>query len=276
MPPSPSDIFSNMIQVNVKVPCSRKQWDEIWTYMDMFILITGVVSNAALLWLLLRERKSLSASKVLGLNLVVMDLLFLSIMPVSLTHNSERAQLFERNYSVTINQMRNTTDQIDKARHIFSMFNLVGCPLLLTCMCVERYLAVMRPVLYMKARKWEYRMALSAVVWAITLSFCLATFLEDDLAIISVSVSIIISCLFLIMLICLGRVVWSLLQQSPAHSTHGNQQHSESPLKRQAVGNVLVVVVPSVTSYLPVLPASRVQWLQLCKASQSQNEQLNA
>lgn len=55
------------------------------------------------------------------------------------------------------------------------------------------------------------------------------------------------------MLVCLGGVVWSLQQQSPAHTTYGNQARSESPLKRRALGNVLVVVVPAVVSYLPVL-----------------------
>lgn len=54
------------------------------------------------------------------------------------------------------------------------MFNLIGCPLLMACMCIERYLAVIRPVLYIRLRKWEYRMAVSAVVWVVTLIFCVA------------------------------------------------------------------------------------------------------
>lgn len=69
----------------------------------------------------------------------------------------------------------NITHSVNQAREIFSMFNLVGCPLLLTCMCIERYLAVVRPVLYLRLRKWEYRMAVSAVVWCVTSSFCLAS-----------------------------------------------------------------------------------------------------
>ncbi|KAM7377954.1 hypothetical protein PAMA_013051 [Pampus argenteus] len=139
------------------------------------------------------------------------------------------------------------------ARDIFNMFNLIGCPLLLACMCVERYLAVIRPVLYMRLRKWEYRVAVSAVVWAITLFFCLVTGIVDNMTVMMVPVSIIISCLFLIMLTCLGGVVWSLRQESPAHTTHGTKGRSESPLKRKAVINVLFVVVPAVMSYLPVL-----------------------
>lgn len=55
------------------------------------------------------------------------------------------------------------------------MINLIGCPLLLTAMCVERYLAVVKPVLYLKSRKGEHRMALSLAVWCITSVFCVAT-----------------------------------------------------------------------------------------------------
>lgn len=68
-----------------------------------------------------------------------------------------------------------------------------------------------------------------------------------------VYVSVIISCLFLLMLVCLGGVVRSLWQQSPALVTVGTQPRSASPLKRRAVGNVLAVVIPAVMSYLPVL-----------------------
>lgn len=69
----------------------------------------------------------------------------------------------------------NTTEPVEVARESLDMFNLIGCPLLLSCMCIERYLAVVRPVLYLKLRKLEYRVGVSAVVWVITLSFCVAT-----------------------------------------------------------------------------------------------------
>ncbi|KAM7366909.1 hypothetical protein PAMP_014845 [Pampus punctatissimus] len=239
---SPHESFSSMMESKPKyigaitMLCRKQSWSDIWKAADVFILISGVMANAALLWLFLRERKSLSASKVLGVNLVVMDLIYLSIMPISLFYDADKQ----------VNNMH-------QAREIFSMFNLIGCPLLLACMCVERYLAVIRPVLYMRVRKWEYRVAVSAVVWAITLSFCLATGIVDDMTIIMVPVSIIISCLFLLMLTCLGGVLWSLRQESPARTTHGTQGRSESPLKRRAVENVLFVVVPAVMSYLPVL-----------------------
>lgn len=77
--------------------------------------------------------------------------------------------------------------------------------------------------------------------------------LLQEITIIMIPVSIIVSCLFILMLTCLGGVVWSLLQKSPAHTKYGNAARLESPQKRRAAANVVVVVVPAVISYLPVL-----------------------
>lgn len=40
------------------------KWRKPWLFTNIFILITGVLTNVALLWLLLREKKSSSASQV--------------------------------------------------------------------------------------------------------------------------------------------------------------------------------------------------------------------
>ncbi|CAB1442457.1 unnamed protein product [Pleuronectes platessa] len=257
---SPPELLSDMIASGSKSrvddrPCDTQDWDNIWYYLDIVILITGVVANAALLWLFLMEKKSLSASKVLGLNLVVMDLIFLCTVPVNFINRDlsviQNRSGYNPNFSGSI-----SLNRLEKTADVCSMFNLMGCPLLLTCMCVERYLAVMRPVLYLRARKWEYRVAVSAAVWAITLVFVVATIYVPDEAIILAPVSIIISFLFILMLLCLGSVIWSLRQQSPALSTQGKQRCTESTLKKQAVRNVLIVVVPAVMSYLPVLMMS--------------------
>ncbi|XP_053270733.1 G-protein coupled receptor 4 [Pleuronectes platessa] len=235
--------------------CEGQAWVNVWYVLDMVILITGVLANAALLWLFLMERKSLSASKVLGLNLVVMDLIFLCTVPVNFINRDLSVIQNRSGYNPHFPDSF-SSNQLDKTAGVCSMFNLMGCPLLLTCMCVERYLAVMRPVLYLRVRKWEYRVAISATVWAITLVFVVARICLPDKTIILAAVSIIISCLCILMLLCLGSVIWSLRQQSPALSTHGKQRCTESRLKKQAVRNVLIVVVPAVMSYLPVLMMS--------------------
>ncbi|CAJ1054254.1 uracil nucleotide/cysteinyl leukotriene receptor-like [Xyrichtys novacula] len=230
--------------------CDEIGWTKLWFTADSIILITGVLANTALLWLFIKERKQVSASQVLGVNIVLMDLIYLCVMPLGLVMdaNPQREQNgSNREFSASEWEKSNSTDTLQVTRNVFSMFNLIGCPLLLSCMCIERYVAVLKPVLYLKVRKREYRMAISAVVWVITLSFCIATATMEEKIYMMLPVSLTISCLFILMLACLCGVIWSLLQQSPAHTC------SESPQKKRAVHNVLVVVVPAVVSYLPVL-----------------------
>lgn len=64
---------------------------------------------------------------------------------------------------------------INVARDFFSFFNLIGCPLLLTCMCLERYLAVVKPVFYLRIRKIKNYLSVSAVVWLFTWFYALAS-----------------------------------------------------------------------------------------------------
>ena len=52
---------------------------------------------------------------------------------------------------------------------------MTGCPMLLAVMCLERYAAVARPLVYLRARKWGYKIAISAAVWTVTLIFVMTT-----------------------------------------------------------------------------------------------------
>jgi hypothetical protein len=47
--------------------------------------------------------------------------------------------------------------------------------MLLAVMCLERYAAVARPLVYLRARKWGYKIAISAAVWTVTLIFVMTT-----------------------------------------------------------------------------------------------------
>lgn len=40
------------------------QWDHVWDFTDSIILVTGVLANAAMLWVLLRDKNTFTASQV--------------------------------------------------------------------------------------------------------------------------------------------------------------------------------------------------------------------
>ncbi|CAB1345735.1 unnamed protein product [Coregonus sp. 'balchen'] len=127
--------------------------------VEIVIMLTGLLADAALLWLQLKGGKAPSASK---------------------------GPSFSAGEAITL-------------------LNLVGCPTLLACMCVERYPAATQPILYLHLGKWEYRVAVCGLVGAITLSLVIGFTELDDLP----SLTAVISVLFLLKLGCLGSVVWA-------------------------------------------------------------------
>ncbi len=52
-------------------------------------------------------------------------------------------------------------------------FSITGRPLFQCLMCVERYLAVVHPVIFLKYKPLRYKLFCSAVVWITALSSCL-------------------------------------------------------------------------------------------------------
>lgn len=77
--------------------------------------------------------------------------------------------------------------------------------------------------------------------------------MHTNIAAIMVGICLTECLLFQVMLACLGGLVRSLWQKSPAQASHGKHARNEPPQRRRAVVNVLAVVVPSVISYFPVL-----------------------
>lgn len=64
------DIFNNensqridyLCCIYLLVECSKQGKNDLWLVTDIFFLVTGLVANAALLWLLFKEMRKLSAS----------------------------------------------------------------------------------------------------------------------------------------------------------------------------------------------------------------------
>ncbi|XP_058242901.1 apelin receptor A-like [Hemibagrus wyckioides] len=211
--------------------CQKNRPSAVRAYIQILILVLALPSNTVLLWLLVKNRKTMSPSEVLGLNFALLGVLFCLALPVDIriTIAHERSGL-----PLRISQ-------------VLATISYFCCPLLLTCMCLERYIAVAYPVLYMKLGKREYRAACSAVIWFLTCIMAAFMFLYA-LAGMALILSIILNVLFLVMVACLVGIVCVLCKKGPGEGDQNN-----SAIKKQALKNVVAIFVPSTLTYFPML-----------------------
>ncbi|KAL1256929.1 hypothetical protein QQF64_012474 [Cirrhinus molitorella] len=214
--------------------CNDLDYSYVRLPIESLTFVLGFPSNVALLWLLLRGEKALSPSDVLGLNLAVLNIIFCISLPLD----------------VYVSVSKRAGDLLTVSEAI-SILNLIGCPLLLTSMCVERYLAAAHAVLYMKlGNNWEYRVVCSALIWIVTLGISVITF-QQRLPKLAMYLSITLDAFLLIMLACLTGIVHVLRQKGPGEGQTGGR--GGSTIKGRALKNALLILVPSAVIYGPLL-----------------------
>ncbi|XP_008292615.1 proteinase-activated receptor 3 [Stegastes partitus] len=199
-----------------------------WFGFKIFILLTAFPANSCLMWLLLRRRAAMTASELLGVNVAAMDILYCVVLPLDIYTSLHRSS--ETQHAV---------------REALFALNIFGCPLLLTCMCVERYLAVAWPVTYLRLGGRSYRLVLCGCIWTLTLAVVLLGFFARMFTM-TLCLCAVISLLFLLMLLSLLGMVRVLRRSGPGDG-------GGTTLKRRALRNIMAVTVPSVAAYCPVV-----------------------
>ncbi|XP_067280771.1 C-C chemokine receptor type 8-like [Pseudorasbora parva] len=132
--------------------------------------------------------------------------------------------------------------------------SLTGRPLFQCLMCVERYLAVVHPVNFLKFKPLRYRVICCTVAWIITFSSCLCsllilTFLNFNAHTLAYSVQVI---LFLsIQLFCLVAVLRALKKSGPGE--RGRERGEANHKKRRAFCLISITTVNMVIIYVPII-----------------------
>ncbi|XP_042567362.1 C-C chemokine receptor type 8-like [Cyprinus carpio] len=126
-----------------------------------------------------------------------------------------------------------------------------GRPLFQCLMCVERYLAVVHPVTFLKYKPLRYRVICCIVSWIIILGSCLCCIFTILLHYIVhmwfLSVQFLV--FFLIQLFCLVAVLRALKQSGPGE--RGRERGEENHMKRRAFNLILITTVTMVITHVP-------------------------
>ncbi|XDV38338.1 hypothetical protein PO909_007777 [Leuciscus waleckii] len=124
--------------------------------------------------------------------------------------------------------------------------------LLFQCLiCVERYLAVVHPVTFLKFKPLRYRVICCIAAWIITLAsclFCMFIFLPNTIEH-TWFYSTQFLLFFSIQLFCLVAVLRALKQSGPGE--RGKERKEENHMKRRAFNVILINTVNMVIIYVP-------------------------
>ncbi|XP_056301821.1 proteinase-activated receptor 3-like [Danio aesculapii] len=126
----------------------------------------------------------------------------------------------------------------------FIGLGVTGRPLFQCLICVERYLAVVHPVTFLKYKPFRYRLICCAVAWIIVLGFCLCGMyglLEEDRYFYSWFFSIQFLLFLSLQLFCLVAVLKALKQSGPGER---KREKEDNHMKRRAFHLILITTPP--------------------------------
>ncbi len=138
--------------------------------------------------------------------------------------------------------------------NFFQGIATTGRPLFQCLMCVERYLAVVHPVTFLKYKPLRYRVISSVIVWVASLSgYGLATTVSTThVKYISIGFVLTQLILFLsIQLFCLVAVLRALKQSGPGE--RGREREEENHMKQRAFIIIRIITVTMVVIYVPYI-----------------------
>ncbi|XP_072539434.1 P2Y purinoceptor 1-like [Salminus brasiliensis] len=116
-------------------------------------------------------------------------------------------------------------------------------PLFLTCICLDRYVAVVHPIVFTGIRDNRIRTGVSVVVWGLVLAYSLTKSIVGVMSVNEVFSGLILSAFFL-MVFCNLSIIW-VLRKSVAGKEVMN------PVKKKAFKMVIIVLAIIVVNYLP-------------------------
>ncbi|XP_064181213.1 proteinase-activated receptor 3-like [Anguilla rostrata] len=188
-------------------------------------LVVGFPANIMVMWQVARKKSDSSTSDIFIFNLAISDAYFCLMTIIFLVNR------------LLLN---------DKMMWYFQLFAYGikdSTPLFLTCICLDRYMAVVHPIVFTGIRDNKIRVALSILVWGLMLAYALSKSVVGEDSTINAFTGLILSA-FIIMIFCNISVIWNLRK-----SVMGKEKMH--PMKKKAFRTVVITLAIIVFNYLP-------------------------
>jgi len=197
-------------------------------------VLLGFPTNSYVIWLIVTGTGNGLAAEFFSLNLSVFEMIY------------SLKSLFEL--------LRYTFSVLSNTVGYFQGIATTGRPLFQCLICVERYLAVVHPVTFLKFKPLRYRVICSFIVWVTSLSCngLVNTFLADHVKYVSIGLILTQIILFLsIQLFCCVAVLRALKQSGPGE--RGREREEENHMKRRAFIIIRIITVTMMMIYVPFI-----------------------
>ncbi|KAK2918634.1 G-protein coupled receptor 4-like [Channa argus] len=188
-------------------------------------LVVGTPCNVLVMWKIATKKSDASTSDIFIFNLAILDAYFCLMTPVDIV---------------------NRTLLGDSGIWYFQRFGYGLkdlAPLFLMCICLDRYMAVVHPVLFTRIRDNMMRIGISVAVWALILAYGLAKCILGFMGVTGIFSGVILFA-FAVMVFCNISIIWVLTR-----SVMGKEEMH--PVKKKALKMVLIILAIIVANYLP-------------------------
>lgn len=197
----------------------------------MLCFVLGFPACVVILWDMFKTHRNgtpFTPNRFFTLNITIMDIIFLVLIPPGvLNHLIWEIWVVEAIWNA-----------------IFAL-NACGRPMLMACICMDCYLAVVHPITYHQRKSMTLRVVMVGIVWTWTVGFGIIFFLFYKLYFSMVSiVSFLIA--IVIIAICDSVILRALVKSDPGRK-------NIHPQKQRAIQTLINSLVITLFSYLPPL-----------------------
>lgn len=206
-------------------------------YFSVYVInaFFGIPVNSYVLWLICTGKGSGILAEFFSLNLTVCDLLFgLNTLVFVITYYIQGVTYYINYFSVALPS--------------------TGRPLINCAICIERYLAVLHPVTFLKYKPLRYRLACSAVIWLIVFGFgifCTITISSNNLYMFTSIYAPQFAALLCAKLVCCISIVRAL--KCPGPGDQEKKRIEANQMKKKAIRFILILTGTMIVQYSPII-----------------------
>lgn len=212
------------------------------TIMDLYIheywiysisVLFGFPVNSYVIWLIVTGTGNGLAAEFFTLNLSINDILLCMYALISLLRHA---------LNIPLVMWVILTGLVMTCRPLFQCL-----------MCIELYLAVVHPVVFLKFRPLRYRVASSVIVWMVTFGACVVVYIAWRFYLIQFYFyyMLVQPMLFLLVqLFCLVAVLRALKQSGPGER---KKDKDENHMKRRAFHLIIIITATMVIMHAPYI-----------------------